>query len=113
LAISTDQKFQKLTASQAKRLPVGQRVRWLRKRKGLSHDALAARAKTSRSYLIRIEKGIHKPSAEMRARIAVALDSSQDFLMDGDEDEEEAALVRDLMVVMRRVVAHERIKETA
>jgi transcriptional regulator with XRE-family HTH domain len=94
--------------SEAKRLPVGGRVRWARARKKLSHDALALQVGSSRSYLIRVEKGIHMPSLELRARIAVATDLPADFLNNDDDEEEEAELARDLILVLRRVVAHER-----
>jgi transcriptional regulator with XRE-family HTH domain len=89
-------------------LPVGGRIRWARARKNLSHDQLAAQVGSSRSYLIRVEKGIHMPSLELRARIAVATDQPADLFNSGDEDEEEAELARDLIQVLRRLVAREK-----
>lgn len=96
-----------ISTSEAKRLPISERISWARRRKGLSLDVLAGRTGTSRRHLIRLEKGENVPGVELRARIAVALDLPADFLMDGDEDEEEAAIVRDLVGVVRRLVAHE------
>lgn len=94
--------------SEAKRLPVGQRIKWARNRKGLSLDALAERVGTSRRHLIRLEKGENRPGLDMRARIAVATEQTPDFLMDGDsDDEEEAELVRELVGVLRRLMARD------
>jgi transcriptional regulator with XRE-family HTH domain len=106
-ALAPPAELRRLSTSQAKRLDVGTRVRWLRVRRNLSHDELASRVGSSRSYLIRIEKGLHTPSADMRARIAVATDSPSDFLSDDDEDDEESDLVRELTSVLRRVIAFE------
>lgn len=100
--------LRRLSMSEAKKLPVGGRVRWARVRRGMSHDTLGARVGSSRSYLIRVEKGIHMPSIELRARIAIATEQPVDLFQDGDsEDEEEADLVRDLTVVLRRLIAYE------
>lgn len=96
--------------SRAKQMPLGTRIRWARSRKHLSHDQLAARAGTSRSHLIKIEKGMHRPGPELVARIAVATEQPVDFFKD-EEDEEEADLVRDLAVVLRRLIAHEATRE--
>jgi transcriptional regulator with XRE-family HTH domain len=91
--------------SQAKRLPINERIRWARKRKGLSLDRLAEQVGSSRRHLIRLEKGENRPGPELRARIAVATGQPADFLMDGDDDEEEAALARELIALIRRVVS--------
>lgn len=95
--------------SEAKRLPLNERLRWARKRKGFSHDTLAAKIGSSRRHLIRLEKGeVQKPGAVLLARIAVATDQPVDFFRDGDsDDDEEAELVRELVSVLRRVIAHE------
>lgn len=75
----------------------------------MSHDTLAEKASSSRSYLIRVEKGVHRPGPELRARIAVATDQALDFFEDreSDDDDEEADLVRQLITVLRQVIAHE------
>lgn len=93
-----------MTMSEAKRLPINQRIKWARKRQGLSLDRLAAQVGSSRRHLIRLEKGENRPGPELRARIAVATGQPADFLMDGEDDEEEAALARELISVIRRVV---------
>jgi transcriptional regulator with XRE-family HTH domain len=95
------------TMSEAKRLPIGDRIKWARKRKGFSHDTLASMTGTSRRHLIRLEKGENTPGIELRARIAAATEQSVDFFMDGDEDEEEDELARELVAVLRRLLARE------
>jgi transcriptional regulator with XRE-family HTH domain len=110
IVLTPASELRRLSMSEAKRLPVGGRIRWARARKNLSHDALAAQVGSSRSYLIRVEKGIHMPSIELRARIAVATDQPADLFQNGDsDDEEEAELVRDLVAVLRKLISHERV----
>lgn len=103
--------LRRLSMSQAKTLPVGMRIRWARSRKGMSHDALAAATGSTRSHLIKLEKGLHLPGYEMRARIAVATEQSADFFTEGagDDDEEEAALARELIAVIRRMVKQQAV----
>ena len=96
------------TTSEAKRLPLNERIKWARNRKQMSLDSLAARVGSSRRHLIRLEKGEHTPGIELRARIAAATDQPADFFQVGDsEDEEEADLVRDLTLVLRRLISYE------
>lgn len=104
--------MRRLSMSEAKRLPIGGRIRWARTRKHMSHDTLAAMAGSTRSYLIRVERGLHMPSLELRARIAVATEQSADFFTEGgsEDDEEEAELVRGLAQSLRALVDHERRK---
>lgn len=92
---------------------VGARVRLARKAQNLSHDQLAtligARGgKIGRRHLIKIEKGeTPNPTTETRRQIAVALGLPEDHFAD-DDDEEAAALMRDLYSVVSRIAAHER-----
>lgn len=103
-----------MSMSEAKRLPRGGRIRWARARKQLSHDQLAERVNSSRSYLIRVEKGKHTPSLDLIARIAVATEQPVDFFtreVNEPEDEEEADIVRELTNAMRRLIAYETERE--
>jgi transcriptional regulator with XRE-family HTH domain len=93
--------LKRLNYGQARKLPVGGRIRWARVHRSLSHDTLAARANTSRSYLIRVEKGLHRPSLEMRARIAVATEYPLEFFDDDEEDDE----LRDLLAALMHGIA--------
>lgn len=96
--------LRRLRISEARKLTIGGRIRWARARRKLSHDDLASRIGSSRSYLIRIEKGIHTPSLEFRKRIAAATDTPEDFFS-ADDDDEESDPVRDLVHALRRVIA--------
>lgn len=53
---------------------IGQRIKELRKRKGLSQEELAERAKTSINYLSRMERGTENPTLDMLLKIADALE---------------------------------------
>jgi transcriptional regulator with XRE-family HTH domain len=53
--------------------PVGARVKALRKRRGLSQDALAKRAGLHRVTLANVERGATVPTLDTLARLATAL----------------------------------------
>lgn len=59
----------------------GTKVAQLRKEKGLSRDELGEKVGTSGAIIGRYERGDMKPSIEIAAKIAEALDVSLDFLM--------------------------------
>lgn len=88
---------------------LGERIRFARKRAGLSHDRLGAIVGTSRQHLIRIEKGIHKPRPELLGRIAEATGSDLDALLEqsSDDEDEESDAVAALMVALKRFVRAE------
>ena len=53
---------------------MGLRLKEIRKRKGLSQEALAERADTSPNYLSRMERGTENPTLDMLIKIADALE---------------------------------------
>lgn len=66
--------------------PFGERIRALRKKKGLTLDQLATATESSKSYIWELEnKNPPRPSAEKIARIATALDVTGDYLMGADD----------------------------
>jgi transcriptional regulator with XRE-family HTH domain len=66
--------------------PFGERIRALRKKKGLTLDQLAAVTESSKSYIWELEnKNPPRPSAEKIAKIAAALDVTGDYLMGADD----------------------------
>lgn len=66
--------------------PLGERVRELRQKKGLTLEALAERVGSSKSYMWEIEnKDVTRPSAEKLHQIAGALDTTADYLLAADE----------------------------
>ncbi len=62
----------------------GEKLRVLRKRRGLSYRRLAALLGTSHSHILNIETGKHKPSVDLIVRIVQFFDVSYDQLMDDD-----------------------------
>ena len=74
----------------------GNKVAQLRKEKDLSRDELGEKVGTSGAIVGRYERGDMKPSIEIAAKIAEALDVSLDFLMGLSSD-----LVKDKKMVTR------------
>lgn len=66
---------------------VAARIHRARKQKGYSLDQLAEAAETSRQHLINLEKGRHRPRAEMIFRLAEALGKPIDFFLVEDSGE--------------------------
>ncbi len=70
--------------------PLGNRIRELRLKHGLTLEALAAKIDSSKSYVWEIEnKDVARPSAEKLSLIAAALETTTDYLL-GVEDVTEA-----------------------
>lgn len=66
--------------------PLGERVRELRLKKGLTLESLAERAGSSKSYMWEIEnKEVARPSAEKLHMIAQALETTTDYLLAVDK----------------------------
>ena len=58
------------------KLKVGQRIRVLRKKIGLSQEALALKAEVDRTYVTDVENGRRNVSVEILERLIKALDVS-------------------------------------
>jgi transcriptional regulator with XRE-family HTH domain len=85
----------------------GQKIEAARLAAGMSRTELARAAKTSERNLARWVSGQNQPRIESVAAIAEATGHDIDFFLTGtneDEDESEAALTRDLMNVVERLV---------
>ena len=52
---------------------VGETIRDLRKREGISQEELAERANIAKNYVGNLERGEHEPSTYVLCRVAVAL----------------------------------------
>lgn len=62
--------------------PLGERIRELRLKKGLTLEGLADKVGSSKSYMWEIEnKDVARPSAEKLRMIAMALDTTADYLL--------------------------------
>lgn len=67
---------------------LGQKVKNLRRAKGMTLDQLAHATGSSKSYMWEIEnKPVARPSAEKLARIAEVLGVTTEYLMDQDRSE--------------------------
>lgn len=72
--------------------PLGDRIRNLRKEKGLTLDQLAEQSGSSKSYIWELEnKNPPRPSAEKLAKIADKLGTTIEFLLQGEASQEQAA----------------------
>ena len=90
----------------------GERLRRLRKRKGLSAERLGWRAKVSGRHVQRLEKGERGAGARTLARLALALGTTSEYLLGITDDDREIFMLtgesraqKDLGVVLpaRRV----------
>lgn len=67
---------------------LGQKIKELRREKGLSLEALAQLTDSSKSYLWELEnKPVARPSAEKLTRIAEVLEVTPEFLLDESREE--------------------------
>jgi transcriptional regulator with XRE-family HTH domain len=74
---------------------LGEKVRYLRKRTGMSQAALAGElGYTSRGYISELEKGRHLPTAETIVRLAIRFKVTTDYLLRDEIDLED---VRDFV----------------
>lgn len=65
--------------------PLGDRIRDLRIKKGLTLEGLAGKVESSKSYIWELEnKNVAKPSAEKLRLIALALDTTTDYLLSAE-----------------------------
>lgn len=65
---------------------IAARIRRARRQADMTLDGLAGVAETSRQHLINLEKGKHRPRADMLTRIAEATGKSLDWFLVEDED---------------------------
>ena len=69
---------------------LGTKINELRRDKGMTLEDLATATGSSKSYMWEIEnKDVARPSAEKLAQIAAALETTADYLLEGDGAKEE------------------------
>lgn|SRR3990172_4256048 len=61
---------------------LGERIKELRRGKGLSQEVLAERAETSQNYLSRMECGKENPTLDMLIKLAHSLDVEMNAIFD-------------------------------
>ena len=74
-------------------MAIGQRIKELRNNKKLTQSALADLVNLSYIQVGRYEKGKSTPSAEVLQKLAVALDTTTDYLMNGATEQVQAQLI--------------------
>lgn len=81
------------------------RLKDLRKRKGISQGELAELIEVHFTQVSRYERGETKPNAEAMTKLAKALDTTVDFLMNGTADDvvKDAGLEKELISRFKEV----------
>lgn len=81
------------------------RLKDLRKRKGISQSELAELIEVHFTQVSRYERGETKPNAEAMTKLAKALDTTVDFLMNGTADDvaKDAGLEKELISRFKEV----------
>ncbi len=73
---------------------LGEKIRKLRKEKGLTLEKLADLTESSKSYIWELEnKNMQRPSADKIGKIAAVLGVTSEFLMDSTEDSPTSAIL--------------------
>lgn len=89
------------TTTPPRHLPLGERIVWARRRKGISQEKLAGLIGTSRRHMIRIEKagkpGGSRPGPAFLKRIAEATDQPLELFHDEADEEEALDVPEDLL----------------
>ena len=77
-------------------MTVGDRIKQLRKQKDLTQSDLAKEVDLTYIQIGRYETGKSNPSADVLQRLAKALETTTDFLMNGSTDEVVSAQLSDM-----------------
>jgi len=81
------------------------RLRTLRKQRGISQAALAERVSVHFTQISRYERGETKPNAQAITKLAKTLDTTVDYLMNGTTDDlaENAGLEKEIITRFKEV----------
>ena len=72
-------------------MTMGNRINCLRMQRGLTQDKLAVLADSSKTYIWALENSVHRsPSAPKLAKVAHALETTIEYLLEGEEKIAEA-----------------------
>lgn len=69
-------------------MTIGERIKVVRKKHGLTQTQLSEMTYISRSHISRVENGFEKPSKRLIKLVSVALNVEYDWLMYGQEKDE-------------------------
>ena len=87
---------------------IGERIRTLRKRNGMTQEQLAEAANLSVPYISHMERGFKRPSLETLVRLAVALHVTADVLLSGIQPEDRSAFLADVQELLADCSLQER-----
>ncbi len=93
-----------------KKLLIGLRIKELRKRRGVSQEAVAEKAETSPNYLSRMERGTENPTLDMLIKISEALGVELWELFDYKHEVSSKALREMLKNLASEIADEERLK---
>ena len=79
---------------------IGERIRSLRKRNGMTQEQLAEAANLSVPYISHMERGFKRPSLETLVRVAGALHVTADCLLSGLQPEDQSAFLADVQELL-------------
>lgn len=74
---------------------LGERIQHLRKQANLTQADLAKKIKVSHTQMVRYEIRGVQPPADVLAKLAGSLNTSVDFLINGDKDQKARATLKD------------------
>jgi transcriptional regulator with XRE-family HTH domain len=80
---------------------LGNRIQELRKEAGFSQTELATRIEVSKSQMIRYENKGVQPPADILNKLADVLNTSVDFLINGNTDEKAKATLKNTEILQR------------
>src|SRR4051794_22827931 len=80
---------------------LGRRVRWLRRERGLTLEALAERSRVSRAMISKLERGEKNPTLVVAAKVAEGLGITLSELLGSEEQREVVVVPREKRMVMR------------
>ena len=75
-------------------MELGEKIKALRKRHGLSQEELAERVEINSTHLSRLETGKYQPSIDVLKRLAESLEVSTDYLLSADAEERAEVHIR-------------------
>jgi len=91
---------------------LGQKIKTLRKAKGLSQEKFAEKAELSQQHISRIEKGLTYPSVATLVKIAKVLNLPMDDLVDTDVKDREDKYTFDILRKLDFLGVEEKLKVT-
>lgn len=87
---------------------IGERIRTIRKRRGMTQEQLAEAANLSVPYISHLERGFKRPSLETLVRLAGALHVTADCLLSGMQPEDRDAFLPDIQELLNDCSLRER-----